>query len=76
MDALTDYSFTPLLRGGGDIGRRLKQQMQAEALQPLSSEINDGSSVASLPTYEWSSDTLQEATQFFRLNVCQHRFFL
>jgi hypothetical protein len=75
IDALDDRSFAPMLLSQHDnkntnIESRLRQQMQADALRPISSEIEDDPDKAAVPTHEWSSDTIQEASQYLRLNVC------
>jgi hypothetical protein len=73
MDALDNHASSPVLLQQdhkiGDIESSLRQQMQADALQPISSGIEDDPDKATLPTFEWSSDTVEEALQYLRLNV-------
>lgn len=60
-------------RVGDTIETRLRRQIQAEALQPISSDDLIGDDT--IPTtdrnvdFELSSDILEEATQFLRLQV-------
>jgi hypothetical protein len=76
MDALDDHTSGPMLllsqhdNKNTDIESRLRQQMQADALRPMSSGMDDDPGKAALPTHDWSSDTIQEAIQYLRLNVC------
>jgi hypothetical protein len=75
MDALDDHTSAPMLllsqhdNKNTDIESRLRQQMQADALRPMSSGMDDDPGKAALPTHDWSSDTIQEAIQYLRLNV-------
>lgn len=74
MDALTDHSF-----GGfaiqnsteGSAQLRLQQQMQADALRPLASlDESDGDAEESRHVKEiFTSETIEEAISFLRLNV-------
>lgn len=71
VDALAD-SWTPSIpthdRDADPIEARLRSQMQADALQPLSSaESKPSSSVQSAE--DWSKETLGEVTEFLCMNV-------
>lgn len=75
MDALADQMTIPLPlreRQTGSVESRLRLQMQADALQPLFSTLEDDSHATGkspMLDQEHSSETVEESVQFLRLNV-------
>jgi hypothetical protein len=53
------------------IQSRLRKQMQAEALQPISNNVDDAEQLSSAipPVDQFSDEFLEEAVQFLRLQV-------
>jgi hypothetical protein len=68
LDALNERSPVNLLADSNDtIESRLRRQMQADALLPLPSGIDDALAPSIAPVY--SQETVDEASQFLRLSV-------
>lgn len=63
----------------GNEATRLRHQMRADALQPVTSPEDDHASYGSETNKEaqhesFSAETVQEAIHFFRLGVCRYAF--
>jgi hypothetical protein len=70
LDALQDM-WTPAdypQERGDPIELRLRSQMRADALQPLSAEAGNHPSIIPVTGY-WAEETLKDVTVFLRMNV-------
>lgn len=75
MEALTDQAVSsyPGLSNDG-IQSRLRVQMRADALRPLNQELDEEVPDEFLAKEIFTPETIDEAHQFLRLNVCVNYF--
>lgn len=69
MDALSEYT-QDISPGRGNEATRLRDQMRADALQPVTSDEDDHETDKATQHEEYPVETAEEAAYFFRLRVC------
>lgn len=82
-DALLEYTqgVSPVPAGRGNEATRLRDQMRADALQPVTSDddettLNDLREMNEAAQQEgFSLETVEEAVYFLRLGVCRYALF-
>lgn len=79
-DALLEYTqgISPVPSGGANEAARLRDQMRADALQPVTSDDDENALIdhKEMDKATWQEDfpveTVEEAVYFFRLGVCRY----
>jgi len=81
-DVLLEYiqGVSPVPSGRGNEATRLRDQMHADALQPIGSEDDDDTSIDhkemdKATQQDFPVETVEEAAYFFRFGVCRYALF-